>query len=71
MANAVTAEDTRSARDFLKKRGLLGRGVSPRQLAGAKADLGSQSFADVLTTLADLLDGGQGQGQASREEDLA
>lgn len=70
VAEAVTAEATRAARDFLKTRGLLGRGISPRLLAGAKSDFGSKSWAELLVMLADMLDGGQGQGPSPETQDI-
>ena len=70
MADAVTAEDTRAAREFLKNNGLLGRGISARMLAGGAKDLG-KSFSETLAVLADMLDDGQGQGQARRAQELA
>ena len=70
MAEAATAEATRAARDFLKGRGLLGRGISPRMLAGAKADFGSKGWAELLVMLADMLDAGQGQGPSPETQDL-
>ena len=65
---AATAEDTRAARDFLKRKGLLGKGVSAKQLAGAKSELG-KPFSQVLLALADMLDAGQGQGPSERTQD--
>ena len=70
MADAITAEDTRRAREFLKKNGLLGRGVSPRMLAGGAKDLG-KGFSETLAVIADLMDDGQGQGQARKAQELA
>ena len=67
MAN-VSADDTRKARQFLKDGGLLGRGISPRALAGGAADLG-KGFGETLAVLADLMDAGQGQGPSPATQD--
>lgn len=70
MADGASAADTRKARDFIRDRGLFGRGVSPCLLAGAKRDLG-KPLSETLSVLADLMDAGQGQGPSPDTEDMA
>lgn len=69
MTDAVSADDTRKARNFIQGLGLLGKGVSPRRLAGASKELG-KPLSETLATLADLMDAGQGQGPAPKTKDL-
>ncbi len=65
-----TPDKVRAARKFLKENGLIGKGISPRLLAGGAEDL-EKGFAETLAVLADLMDEGQGQGPSPDTQDLA
>lgn len=68
MPDGVSADATRKAKDFIKNRGLVGNGISPRLLAGGSKDLG-KPLSETLAVLADLMDAGQGQGPSPKTQE--
>ena len=66
---SVTPDDIRKAAKFLTGRGLAGK-IAPSLLARSAAELG-KSFEEILRTIGEMLDEGQGRGPAPKAKEMA